>query len=38
MKKSSPAGAAISSAKNAPTLRPDTRLMTSPTSQPNVRP
>jgi hypothetical protein len=37
MKKSSPAGPAISSAKNVPTLRPDTRLITSPTSQPNVR-
>ena len=38
MKKSSPAGPAISSARNLPTLRPLTRLMTSPTSQPNVRP
>ena len=38
IQKSSPAGAAISSAKNVPTLRPDTRLITSPTSQPNVRP
>ena len=38
MKKSSPSGAAISSAKKRPGVRPDTRRITSPTSQPKVRP
>ena len=38
MKKSSPSGAATSSAKNRPGMRPSTRRITSPTSHPNVRP
>jgi hypothetical protein len=38
MKKSRPRGAAISSAKKRPGVRPDTRRITSPTSQPQVLP
>jgi hypothetical protein len=34
IQKSSPSGAAISSAKTVPRLRPDTRRTTSPTSEP----